>query len=91
MKMFIAMAAATTMALGATTPAMADDHSKKAMKAEVVEKNARGQATKVKIGDKVMDVCMSDTQDSCINPRAAGLKWGNTPLNYWPGKPASQM
>jgi hypothetical protein len=30
-------------------------------------------------------------QDSCVNPREAGLNYGNRPLNYWPGQPASEM
>ena len=28
--------------------------------------------------------------DGCINPREAGLKFGNRALDYWPGKPASE-
>ena len=35
-------------------------------------------------------VCKGNIQDECINPREAGLKWGNRPLKYWPGHPASQ-
>jgi hypothetical protein len=35
--------------------------------------------------------CKGDVQDSCINPREAGLNYGNRPLNYWPGKPASEI
>lgn len=57
----------------------------------VVETNARGQATKVSKDGKVYTVCTSDAQDSCINPREAGLKFGNNPLSYWPGKPASEI
>ncbi len=97
MKNFIASAitAASLVALGVTAPALADDHSeKKGWKAatpEIVEKDARGKASKVRINGKVYDVCMTDEQDACINPRAAGLDWGNRPLKYWPGKPASQM
>lgn len=91
MKRILTAAAATTLALGLTAPAMADNHENKAPKPEVVETNAKGQATKVKIGDNTYDVCMTESQDSCINPRAAGLKWGNRPLSYWPGKPASEM
>lgn len=34
-------------------------------------------------------VCRGDQQDSCIQPRAAGMNWGNRPLDYWPGEPAS--
>lgn len=91
MKLVLAAAAATTLAIGAATPALADHHGIEAKSPEVVETNAQGKATKVKVGDTVYDVCMSDTQDNCINPRAAGLKWGDRPLDYWPGKPASKM
>ena len=60
-------------------------------KAEVVERDARGKAIKVKIGDTVYDVCREGKYDSCINPREAGLNYGNRPLNRWPGKPASEI
>lgn len=36
-------------------------------------------------------ICGGDVQDSCIQPRAAGLNRGNVPLDYWPGQPASSM
>ena len=38
-------------------------------------------------------VCKSDADDNCMNPWAAGMRGPNVerPLNYWPGKPASQM
>lgn len=90
MKTLYAIAAASGLAL-TTAPALADDHGSKAKSPEVVETNAKGQATKVRIDGKVYDVCMKDDQDGCINPRAAGLEWGNRELNYWPGKPASQI
>lgn len=35
--------------------------------------------------------CKGDMQDNCVNPREAGLNYGNQPLNYWPGKPASEI
>lgn len=66
-----------------------NDGSTKAESPIVVERNDAGKATKVRIDDKVYDVCMNNDQDGCINPRAAGLDWGNRPLDYWPGKPAS--
>ena len=81
----LAIFAAVTLGLAA--PAVAQDAS---VKAEVVEKNARDQATKVRIEGKVYDVCMNEAQDSCIQPRAAGLNWGDVPLNHWPGQPASE-
>ncbi|WP_230291243.1 hypothetical protein [Croceicoccus sp. Ery5] len=36
-------------------------------------------------------VCSDGMTDGCINPREAGKDYGNVPLDYWPGKPASQM
>ena len=36
-------------------------------------------------------ICKGDVQDDCMQPRAAGKNWGNRPLDYWPGKPASEM
>lgn len=35
-------------------------------------------------------ICSGDIQDSCIQPREAGKNYGNVPLDYWPGKPASE-
>ena len=35
--------------------------------------------------------CRGDMQDNCINPREAGLNYGNRPLDYWPGRPASEI
>ncbi|GGD54138.1 hypothetical protein GRI62_04315 [Erythrobacter arachoides] len=35
--------------------------------------------------------CRGTVQDNCVNPREAGLNYGNRPLDYWPGQPASQM
>ena len=35
--------------------------------------------------------CRGDVQDSCVNPREAGLNYGNRPLGYWPGRPASEI
>ena len=86
MKKIIAAAALAGLATVAA-PAIADDHG---MKAKVVETNARGKATKVEIEGKVYDVCTSDNSDGCINPREAGLKWGNYSMKYWPGEPISR-
>ncbi|MEE4200205.1 hypothetical protein [Erythrobacter sp.] len=88
-------------ALGIAAPVLADDHKQqstvtgdanwKAQSPEIVERNNRGRVTKVRIDGQVIDVCMNSEQDSCINPRAAGLGFGNRPLMYWPGQPASSM
>lgn len=92
MKYPAAILAAGVLALGAPAVAQVQEpapDTKVQAEVQVVEKNARGLATKVKVGDKIYDVCMNDQQDDCINPRAAGLGWGDRPLAYWPGKPAS--
>lgn len=36
-------------------------------------------------------VCSATVTDGCINPREAGKNYGNRPLNYWPGRPASEI
>ncbi|WP_141521515.1 hypothetical protein [Novosphingobium sp. PC22D] len=84
-KLNFAIAASAAMFMGGVAVA---DHDMP--KAEVVEKDARGRPTKVMIEGKEYVVCTSDGQDGCINPREAGLKFGNTPLDHWPGKPASE-
>lgn len=91
--------AAAVATLGMAGPALADAHMEKsedradwkAQSPEIVERNNRGMVTKVRIDGKVYDVCMREDQDSCIQPRAAGLNWGPRPLMYWPGQPASSM
>ena len=35
--------------------------------------------------------CKGAVQDHCVNPREAGLNYGNRPLNHWPGRPASEI
>ncbi len=89
MKTLLATAAALTIAAGMSTPATAQSTTSKGF--TVTAKNAKGQATQVSKDGQTYNVCMGDVQDSCINPREAGLKWGNWPVGYWPGKPASQI
>ncbi len=36
-------------------------------------------------------LCSATVTDSCINPREAGKNYGNRPLKYWPGRPASEI
>ncbi|AKM09664.1 hypothetical protein [Croceicoccus naphthovorans] len=86
-KMIAASLAAGLVSVAA--PALADHHEE--MKAEVVERNEKGHAIKVKVGDTVYPVCTPESQDGCINPREAGLNFGNAPLDHWPGAPASGL
>jgi hypothetical protein len=36
-------------------------------------------------------LCSKTVTDRCKNPREAGKNYGNVPLDYWPGKPASEL
>jgi len=83
----IGMIAAAGLLACVATPVLAQNSG--AARAEVVERNARGMATKVRVEGRVYDVCTTDRSDGCINPREAGLNFGNVPLNRWPGQPAS--
>lgn len=84
-----AAAAAPVLAQDAPTPAPAAPARAEAP--VVVERAANGRPTSVRIGGTVYKVCMTESEDSCIQPRAAGLNWGNRPLGHWPGRPASEM
>jgi len=60
-------------------------------KADVIARDAKGKAIEVRVNGQDYKVCTDGVTDSCINPRQAGLHFGNVPLDHWPGKPASQM
>ena len=53
---------------------------------------AQGDASTQAIGapPATYPLCRGNIQDECINPREAGKNFGNRPLKYWPGKPASE-
>jgi hypothetical protein len=69
-----------------TTTTTTDTNSKP----QVVEKDAKGHPTKISINGQVYPVCTATVTDGCVNPRQAGLKTGNAPMNNWPGHPASE-
>lgn len=99
---FLAVSAFAAVALAAA-PAMARPRHKARpaprpaaaapapMKAEVVERDAHGRATAVSVEGTRYKVCTATLTDGCINPRQAGLNFGNAPLDHWPGQPASEM
>ncbi len=58
--------------------------------ANVIERDAHGRATRVMVDGAAYAVCSASVTDSCINPRQAGLNFGNVPLDHWPGHPASE-
>jgi hypothetical protein len=77
-------------AAGLALPATAQQTPTPKPKAEVVQRDAKGRATVVKVDGVEYKVCTADAQDSCINPREAGLDFGSVPIDHWPGKPASE-
>ncbi len=58
---------------------------------EVAERDENGRVTKVTWNGQLYDICVENGQDSCINPRDAGLDFGARELEYWPGRPASEI
>ncbi len=76
-------------ALALLAPAVAQAQTNRAT-ASVVERDSQGRATKVAADGRVYEVCRPGLTDACINPREAGLNFGNVPLDYWPGHPASE-
>ena len=52
---------------------------------EVAERDENGRVTKVTWNGQLYDICVENGQDSCINPRDAGLDFGARELEYWPG------
>ncbi|MGZ3196565.1 MAG: hypothetical protein ACXWI1_05525 [Croceibacterium sp.] len=82
-----ALVVIAAVAFGMASPSLADEPKPMA---EIVERDASGHATKVRIDGKVYDVCTKDKTDVCINPREGGLDFGTQPLDHWPGKPASE-
>lgn len=88
---FSAVAAAAAFSGVAHAQTDMQDGAKMDSKAEVVTKSASGRAQTVMLNGKEYQVCGGDVTDSCINPREAGLNFGNRALDYWPGKPASEM
>ncbi|QVM85878.1 hypothetical protein [Novosphingobium decolorationis] len=48
-------------------------------------------AAKVRVEGKVYDVCRGEATDGCINPREAGLNFGNRPLDHYPEDKGQEM
>ena len=89
MNNIVVKAAVATAAMGLAFPALADEHmaAREAdwrvdEQVEILERNAQGKATKVRVGEWTYPVCMSERMtDGCIQPRAAGLDWGPWPAD----------
>jgi hypothetical protein len=77
---------ASTTAQTATTAAMTADTA-----GPQFVSNAVTQTTPAATGGDSYPPCKGAVQDHCVNPREAGLNYGNRPLNRWPGRPASEI
>lgn len=92
MKTLATLIAAGTLGISGAAVAQVNEPAptyKVAPMVQVLERNARGKATRVAVRGQAYAVCMNDRQDSCIQPRAAGLGFGDRPMQYWPGEPVS--
>ncbi|MEJ2410064.1 MAG: hypothetical protein P8Y58_09590 [Novosphingobium sp.] len=76
----LTMAAATAPIAGTAFAAPASP--------QILARDAHGRAIEVRIDGQSYPVCEGSMQDECINPRQAGLHFGNVPLNHWPDKAA---
>lgn len=91
----LALIAVSGLALIAA-PALAQDSSGQQADEEnpiavVLKRDEQGRATRIRVGEFEYDVCREGRQDGCINPREAGLDFGGVPIDYWPGRPASEI
>ena len=86
---------AATAVLGAAFALVAatgkDKQAEAKPKVEVVSAGPDGKPDVVKVDGYTMKVCKGDVQDGCINPQDAGFDWGGKEIDYWPGKPASEI
>jgi len=80
-----APAALSILALAA--PAIVEERKPEA---EIVKRGPDGRAEIVRIEGRDYPVCKDDQKDGCINPRDAGLDWGNREIDHWPGKPRGE-
>lgn len=88
----LVLAAVVAAGAAAAAPAWAQDRASGigARSPEVVERGPDGRVKSVRVDGVVYPVCQREGEDSCIQPRAAGLNWGDRPMQRWPGAPASE-
>jgi hypothetical protein len=78
------------LALGAIATTAVPVLAQTRVNATVVARDANGRATKVSVDGTEYAVCTASVKDACINPREAGLNFGNVPLDHWPGQTGTQ-
>ena len=84
-RLILAAIAATGLTM--SSAAYANHHEKDGT---MMKPAVKADGKTVMVDGKEVMICTKTVQDSCINPREAGLNWGNRPLDHWPGKPASE-
>jgi len=77
--------------IGATDNDGAASQGEHKPKVEVVSVGPDGKPDLIRIDGVETKVCKGDVKDGCIDPRDAGLDFGGKEIDYWPGKPASEI
>lgn len=85
-----APAASDTAVVATTAAAVAPSGTPQFVAKEVVQTAPASATATANVDGKDLPVCKADQQDGCINSWEKN-KTGNRPLNYWPGKPASEI
>jgi len=82
------MNGSSTTATTATTASTSASTSPRFVSKEVAQPITRSTAANISAED--LPVCTANQQDGCINSWEKN-RTGTKPLDYWPGRPASQM
>ena len=83
--------ASTTATAATTASASASTMSPRFVAGEVVQTTSASANASANLTDaSALPVCAKNQQDGCINSWEKN-KTGTRPLNYWPGRPASEM
>lgn len=83
---------AAAIVLSLAVPAMAQQQAKEDKpKAEIIAWDADGKPDRVRVDGYEYKLCKGGQTDSCINPEDAGFDWGGKSIDYWPGRPASEI
>jgi len=86
----LALSAVLAIVLAAPAAA-ADEEKQEKPKAEIIGYGPDGKPDRVRIDGYEYKLCRGGQTDSCINPQDAGFDWGGKEIDYWPGRPASEI
>ena len=71
--------------------AAAEDPGEDNPRAEIISYGPDGKPDRVRLDGYEYRLCKDGQTDSCINPQDAGFDWGGKEIDYWPGRPASEI